>query len=239
MTIENHPRDLKIINETCYNTEDLQDLMSKIYDTMVDPDLKSAIQNSGSHWYYAPRVAFDTLRVGYYNSKRVQSEASKQHGGHNLTFANMSARWTGSPRLGIVKKSKLYSSPLMAMAAQAEGGDGPQMPQEVVDCLIIKLMGAMGANSRLYFSDAFSEHFSWAKGFSVRYTERAKKGAAAKAGRERKRLALVKLQRKVTQNLSYIERVKIELKALIADSESNARKLEKLSQEMENFPAEG
>jgi hypothetical protein len=132
---------MRIVNETVYNSEDIQALMVKVADLCAQEHetrgrkRKAAAVSKGEVWrmeefYFQRKPLPELLRVGYYNYRRPEGGKSRkaQQGDQ---FVSMIRVHSSGPRLGIVKPALLPLNPLTVLAHCAEGAVRT-VPAEVV-----------------------------------------------------------------------------------------------------------
>lgn len=182
---------MKILNETCYNTDDLLALYERC---------KKAIEESRESWktihgwkLYIKEEP-KSIRVGYYKPSMERCPWSKARNLVNKTG------YGDDIRFGIVRPSALGVSPLVALA-QTAGGANLRLPQEVIDILVSKFCNLI-FNGRLFNDERFALFWDWTKNFEVRYRARAKRGSRALVKRARDLAKVSKLQSKI-DNAAY------------------------------------
>lgn len=145
--------DLKILNETVYDSDDIRNLLFWIRDKggplenqrrKESHDLlqserakrdKSYILRPFTPW--APSdITWGSLRVGYYGGGKHDDDSTK--------WTSWSHPYGKTPRLGIVKHTKLPLVPMEVIAHAAADKDQRTLPKEVFADLIYELCVVLG-----------------------------------------------------------------------------------------------
>lgn len=183
---------MKIVNATCYLTEDLESLFSLIeHATKQARDWytnTSVVERSAVSFSYWPldREAPKTLRVGYYTTE------AKPGGYDWCGYAKLRQTRSSCPRLGIFKKGKLPRSPLHALATAAL--DYNIVPAVATKDIARCFATLIGAASIMAYPET-RQFFAFVEGFKLRYRERAKRGSRKAIKRVREEIKLVDLQK--------------------------------------------
>lgn len=193
---------MKIVNATCYFSEDLERLWQRIVET-APIARRYFLESECGGWVGGPRPEPAVLRIGYY-----QTQAKK--GTYDWCgYSNLRQRWTKNPRLGIVKKGKLPMHPLQALAEASL--DYSYMPAEVVMNVAADMASLIGAEA-LVTRDETKHFWDWLSSFKVRYRERAKRGSRKAVRKVREEIRLSDLRREEEQARSRINTLRHELR---------------------------
>jgi len=185
---------LEVSNSTVYNSEDIRKLW--LFAHKIACQIKL---DEGRNWPAADPP--DKLQISYYtrtsDAKAVKQEDRKKKGGvRRSSYGNI--RYTGSKykttgytpvKLGIVRPSKLYSSPLQQMAAVAE--DVMYLPRaEVIQiCNVLKdHYGIWGTSNE--------KEWSILHDMQIRYGDRAKRGSRQGASKLAKKDRIYSLRQR-------------------------------------------
>jgi hypothetical protein len=192
---------MKIVNATCYFTEDLERLWARIGETAVIAR-EHWVQVRTRGYIGGAREEPMVLRIGYYTTQAKKGTYDW------CGYSNLRQRWTPNPRLGIVKKGKLPQHPLQALAEAAL--DYSLMPAEVVSDVASDMASLIGASGLI--SNEETKHFwTWLSTFKVRYRERAKRGSRKAVRKVREEIKLATLRREEEQAHSRIMTLRLEL----------------------------
>jgi len=207
---------MKIINSTCYNTEDLERLWVKTREAYHrNEDERERACKANGQWFSRRKLrGEDTTPVG---NVLIGYSANPGSSGWQYT-ANTYATTRRRPnlRIGIIKKSKL---PLDALTALANVADGDPSVPYVVVCNVVAAMleinGGWGLG-KLWNPAKFpidpDGSWGWIKDFKLGYAERAKKGAKKAANVERQKGKLESMLLAVTSSENEVRAYEINLK---------------------------
>ncbi len=168
---------LETTNSTVYNADDIRALWLLAHRLACELRIKEG----ASKW--APPNPPSKLIISYYtrtsDDKAVKSEDRKKKGGitrskyGNIRYQGSKYRngsYTGV-RLGIVRPSKLYDSPLQQMAAVAD--DVMHLPQRE----IAQIVEVMREYYSVWFGQDPDKSWDLLLGAKIRYGDRAKRGS--------------------------------------------------------------
>jgi len=180
---------VKIINETCYNTEDLESLFEKVQSSVQESEEPWKNQNGMTLYPHDPPAS---VRIGYY---KPSTEKCRWSGERN--YINKTG-WGDDVRLGIVRPSALGVSPLVALAQAADGAN-LRLPTDVVKLLVKSFCGLITYASLLETRN-LATLWSWVDSFEIRYRARAKRGSRAEVKRARDLAKVTKLKSKIVNS---------------------------------------
>lgn len=193
---------MKIINETCYNTEDIRNLWNAC---------RAAHASENTYHSSEP----DTLQVGYCS-----------YGEGNGHIRYQSYRRHKPPRLAIVRPKQLPLTPLQHLATAAEGVASATLPQSVVDNIIEKFRSAAGGYGSIPTTPAWRN----VRSMQIRFDLRAKRGSLAQAKAEAKKIKLDAMRAKKREADSRIKSLRYSLNEAITEAEHIAAKIVTLEQ---------
>lgn len=177
---------MKIVNATCYFTEDLERLWER---TQV------AVDQCVQWWQTSPdapkwglynndKKLPETLRVGYYSAGSTDCAAN---------LRGWSYWGKKDPRMGIVKKGVLMHSPLHALATAAL--DYNYMPPEAVRSIARVYCQLLNRSYQFDNEKCQKLFWSWLDDFKIRYRERAKRGSRKAVRKVREEATLLALEK--------------------------------------------
>lgn len=173
---------MEIINESCYNTEDLEALFQKVEETCKELSIDHFGQTGFKQNLYDLPLQ---VVIGYYRPRDRLDPYSKTPNYVNRTGGRR------TPRIGIVKPSAFDIAPLVALA-QAIDTDDFFVPADVV-CDITKVVtGLLG-----HWGSVRGDRWSWVTSFKLRYSLRAKRGARTRVKNVRDRRRLKRLEKEL------------------------------------------
>lgn len=178
---------MKIINETCYNTEDIRDLLLKCQATVtLSIEAKDLPER---------------LLISYWEGCRETSSL----------FVNYNYDYT-RPRLGIVRSGKLGVAPLVSLAQAADGLE-LKLPHSVITEIATYFASLLGGDRVVSFN-LTNHHWKWLEDFEVRYSARAKSGSKDEAKLARAEDALARLEQKFCDFDRLIQNAKIDIECV-------------------------
>jgi hypothetical protein len=221
---------MHIENSTVYNTDDIRaffmwarKLRQHLYETSDDAWKRGR----------KARALPKTLVVGYYSrtpaEKVVKEEDRKRKGGTRVSpyqFLRWAeGRWkpgrnTPPHRLGVVRPSKLYDSPLQQLAAVAD--DQMLAPK----ALVVELTTIAEEFFAVWGEDR--EAFHVLHDFQLRYSDRAKRGSRKAAAKRAKENRLESVKSKLYKCRDVISNAK----ELIRDNEAKQKELRALAEQL-------
>jgi len=174
---------MKIVNETCYSTEDLEAMWAKVVDMIEKFDAEVVTYNISN------RVLPETLRIGYYNGSFTPGRYNQ-----DVTYTSLRGRGKQHRRLGICKKQHLPNmSPLHRLATACN--ELNVVPQEVTKQIGVSMTQLYGWGIyRLWNSQEFDHLTGWLDTFTLRFRERAMRGSRAKVAYARAEAHFAELQ---------------------------------------------
>lgn len=232
---------MKIVNETCYSTEDLETLSERVIQTleMLHRDATNTIACSPI-WHQDK-----TVRFGYFTPSDKPTPEKSNPLAYAMCYTSIRRIRTTSPRIGIVKKGLLHNSALMALASAAL--DEATAPNVLVQEITLRIVEVITGYSTAFTiqgsrwadpGDAIKKAWAWVYEFKLRYRDRAKRGSRAEAKYAKLKLELDLSRKAITAariNVLDYERVLAEARAeycrVIARSDDLEAKLREFAKQ--------
>ena len=169
---------MKIINDSRYNTDDLQALVDLFYRHEMpteDPDLRWGVGK-----YYKPGMFTLHITEGYSGGAMMWRGASQSQVRQYIKPSN----WRAPHRMKMLTADLIVNNPLAALSAQADDLGNLQAPEDVAIQFYMHLGVRFGTNHNLAY-DVVTRHLQSAYGKGVRIRYRlGRRPKISAAGRE-------------------------------------------------------
>lgn len=209
---------MKILNETCYNTDDLLALYERGKEA-----IKACSDDATNIFQPNTRLGPSQIQIGYY-----KPAFAKCRWNDLPNYVNKTGQGDKGIRISIVKPSAFNVAPLMALAAAADG-KGLKLPSEALRDLNAEFVSLSTGN---WVIAQYPRHWNWLDNFEVRYTARAKRGSRAKVKEARNILRVSKLEASISKKAKQIINKKQSIIYLQRDQIIQQKDLEKLKKSL-------